>query len=85
MSTKTIDVAEAQEHLAELLSQVVQGTEIILTHEGEPLARLVSVSSSRPQRVPGLHPDAITVTPDFDDDLPDDFWMGNTVSATVGA
>lgn len=73
MLTKQIDVKEAQERLQELLSQSALGTEWILIDGMRPVARLVPISD----RVAGLHPGAIWTSPDFDEPLPDDFWMGN--------
>jgi hypothetical protein len=34
-------------------------------------------NNSRQQfRIPDLHPGAMTTTPDFDEPLPDSFWLG---------
>ncbi len=59
MQTKTVDVHEAQIHLVELLSLVSAGTEIILTMESTPLARIVPMAGVPAPRVAGLHPGAI--------------------------
>jgi len=72
MLTKRIDIKEAQTRFQELLSQVVSGVELILMDGMTPIARVVPVSS----RVAGLHAGAIWTSPDFDDPLPDEFWMG---------
>lgn len=74
MSTKTVDVDEAQPHLQELLSEVQAGTEILLTEGGTPVARLVPVTP----RVAGLHPGAIKTTDDFEQPLPEEFWAEGT-------
>jgi prevent-host-death family protein len=76
MQTKTVDVHEAQTHLVELLSLVSAGTEIILTAENTPLARIVPMAGARTPRVAGLHPGAIRTSEDFDKPLPEDFWTG---------
>jgi antitoxin (DNA-binding transcriptional repressor) of toxin-antitoxin stability system len=73
MSTKQIDVKEAQARLHELLTQIASGVEWILTDGMTPVARLVPVSS----RVAGLHTGAIWTSPDFDEPLPDEFWTGS--------
>jgi len=57
----------------ELLSQIVSGVEWILTDGPTPVARLVPI----PSRVAGLHAGAIWTSPDFDEPLPEEFWMGN--------
>jgi antitoxin (DNA-binding transcriptional repressor) of toxin-antitoxin stability system len=78
--TKTIDVQEAQTNLPELLSLVAAGTEIIVTRDDMPLARLVPieapVEAPALPRVPGLHPGSIWTSEDFDEPLPDEFWSG---------
>ena len=74
MQTKTIDIDEAQAHLAELLALVTGGTEIIVTRGDIPLARIVSIPGNRRPRVAGLHPGAIWTSDDFDEPLPEEFW-----------
>lgn len=73
MVIKHIDVKEAQARLQELVSQIASGVEWILTDGLTPVARLVPVSP----RVAGLHTGAIWTSPDFDEPLPETFWMGN--------
>src|SRR5512138_1048063 len=46
MTTKTVEVHEAQQHLLELVAQVAAGTEIILTDGQTPRARLVPLASA---------------------------------------
>ncbi|MBC8262734.1 MAG: toxin-antitoxin (TA) system antitoxin [Anaerolineales bacterium] len=67
---KTIDVREAR--LQELLSQVLEGMEFVLTEENKPIARVMPISL----RVAGLHTGAIWTSADFDEPLPDEFWAG---------
>ena len=78
MTTKSIEIHEAQQHLAELVAQVASGTEIILLDGQTPRARLVPITPHAAQRVPGLHTGSITMSPDFDQPLPDDFWTGTS-------
>lgn len=78
MATKTIDIHDAQTQLSELLSLALQGTEVIFSKDNMPLARLVPVSQRSSQsRIAGLHQGAISVSTDFDETLPDDFWLGD--------
>lgn len=77
MSTKTVEVHEAQMHLKELLSLAVTGTEIILTEDSTPVARLVPIASPIAPRVAGLHPGAIWISSDFNEPLPVEFWTGD--------
>ena len=76
MQTKTVDVHEAETHLAELLSLVTTGIEVILMKGNTPLARIVPITESSTPRVAGLHPGAIRTSEDFDEPLPEDFWTG---------
>jgi len=76
MLTKTIEVHEAQRRFAELLSWVLEGTEVVLQRDSTPLARLVPLALPTKSRVAGLHTGAIWTSDDFDEPLPDEFWMG---------
>jgi antitoxin (DNA-binding transcriptional repressor) of toxin-antitoxin stability system len=54
-------------------------TEILLTRGDIPLARLSPVDqvpAAKGQRIPGLHRGTTWVSDDFDDPLPDEFWLG---------
>ena len=75
---KTIDVRETQASLQELLSLVREGTEVVLTEGTTPLARLIPIAVSPPQRVAGLHTGAIWTSEDFDAPLPEEFWTEPT-------
>ena len=75
MDVKAVVIEEAQTQLAELLALVEEGIEIILMDQDKPRARLVSLETS--PRIPGLHSGAIQMSDDFDEPLPDDFWLGS--------
>lgn len=76
MQTKTVDIQDAQASLDDLLNLVREGVEIILTEGGTPLARLTPMAAG--QRVLGLHAHLgeAWISDDFDDPLPDEFWLG---------
>jgi antitoxin (DNA-binding transcriptional repressor) of toxin-antitoxin stability system len=76
MPTKSVEVSEAATQLPDLLCLVAEGTEIILTRNSTPFARIIYVESSLQARTAGLHPGAIRTTDDFDQPLPDEFWLG---------
>lgn len=78
MPTKTINVLEAQMSLQELLSLVLEGTEIVLTEGSTPLARLVPIASPTTSRIAGLHPGAIWTSDDFDEPLSEEYWTEST-------
>jgi antitoxin (DNA-binding transcriptional repressor) of toxin-antitoxin stability system len=71
---KTIDVSVAQMSVQQLLTLIDEGTEILLTDSGKPLARLVPIIEQNAPRIAGLHPGAISTSNDFDEPLPEEFW-----------
>ncbi|GFE69376.1 type II toxin-antitoxin system Phd/YefM family antitoxin [Chroococcus sp. FPU101] len=78
MLTQIIDIAEAQMSIKELLSLLKEDTEIVLTNGNIPLARIISINpfNSNSPRKQDLHPNAIIMSKDFDEPLPDEFWLG---------
>jgi antitoxin (DNA-binding transcriptional repressor) of toxin-antitoxin stability system len=60
------------------MALAAKGTEVIVTGADGVRARLVPVPASKPSLppIPDLHPGAIEIAEDFDDPLPDDFWLG---------
>jgi len=75
MLTKTIEVNESQTRLAELLSVVLGGTEIILTQDQIPVVRLTPIAAPpAAPRTAGLHKGAIWASDDFAEPLPEEFW-----------
>ncbi len=77
MTSKTIDIREAQTQLGELLTLVLQGTEVVFAKDNMPFARLVPIAKkSAKSRIAGLHKGAIWMSEDFDEPLPDSFWLG---------
>jgi antitoxin (DNA-binding transcriptional repressor) of toxin-antitoxin stability system len=75
MLALTVEVKEAQDRLQELLAKVAEGTEIILTDGDRPFARISPIPASSATRVPDLHPGAFQPSDDFNDPLPDEFWL----------
>lgn len=76
MVTKTIDIHDTDMSLQELLKLLTRETEVVLTNEGEPIARVTSIEAQPKPRIAGLHAGAMTMSDDFDDPLPDEFWLG---------
>ena len=72
MTVKMIDVGKEPTPLAELVSLVQSGTEVILADQDKPLARIVPIRT----RVAGLNLGAISASEDFDAPLPEAFWTG---------
>jgi antitoxin (DNA-binding transcriptional repressor) of toxin-antitoxin stability system len=60
-----------------LLAQALAGNEVIITQHGTPVVRLVPVvAHSRKKCVAGLNRGSISTSEDFDEPLPDEFWLG---------
>lgn len=74
MLTKTYDISKSYQTLSELMAMINEGLEIILKKGDVPIARLLPIR----QRIAGLHPGSIWISDDFDEPLPDSFWMGET-------
>ncbi len=75
--TKTVSIREAQSQLQGLLALTRNGDEVIIEENGEPLARLVPIEKFEPkQRILGLREGQVWTSNDFDDELPDSFWLG---------
>lgn len=79
MGIKTIEIQESEADLKKLLSLVREGNEVILMEGDLPLARLAPVQEPKPQRILGLHAHlgAAWTGDDFDEPLPDEFWLGS--------
>jgi antitoxin (DNA-binding transcriptional repressor) of toxin-antitoxin stability system len=76
MAVKWIDVKEDMP-LKKLLELVASGVDVVLMENKSPVARVVSVPHKvKTPRVMGLNAGKIWISPDFDDPLPDEFWMG---------
>lgn len=77
MPIETVNIDKVDKQLAELLSIARERGEIQIVQNGEPLALLESVASpEKRKRIPGLHEGMIWMSDDFDDPLPDEFWLG---------
>ena len=77
MAAKTVTIEEAEGHLGELIENADAGDEVILAKGGVPVAKLVALPRpSKQKRVFGEYRGRIRMSEDFDDPLPDDFWLG---------
>lgn len=74
--TQTVNIDEAKNQLHDLLALALAGNEIIIMKDGKPLARLVPINSQKKERIAGLNRGKIWLGEDFDEALPDEFWMG---------
>jgi antitoxin (DNA-binding transcriptional repressor) of toxin-antitoxin stability system len=77
MAATTIDVHDAQSQLLHLLTLALQGGDVVIAKDNIPLVRLVPVESQEQKgRIAGLHQGAMQMRADFNDPLPDDYWLG---------
>lgn len=76
METRIVNIHDAKTHLSELLAQALAGDEVIIARANKPLIRLVPLEPPRKKRVFGLHKGEVWVSDDFDEPLPDEFWLG---------
>lgn len=75
--TTTIDVSQAQ--ISQLIELAQAGQEIILAEGDKPLLRVTAIEEPAPapkQRIAGLHRGTMKMSADFDEPLPDSFWLG---------
>ncbi|HEY0150688.1 MAG TPA: type II toxin-antitoxin system prevent-host-death family antitoxin [Longimicrobium sp.] len=72
MHTHAIDVEHAQDQLPSLVEQAAQDGEVILTRQGEPVAKIIPISRVRKPRQFGSARGLIRMAEDFDAPL-DDF------------
>ena len=68
----TVTIEEAQAHLAELVSQLAPGEEVVITDKQQPVARLLSVKGKTQRKLGTMRGSVKYIAPDFDAPL-DDF------------
>ncbi|AOX00595.1 hypothetical protein BJP34_15115 [Moorena producens PAL-8-15-08-1] len=67
-----VNKQEAEQRFSELFSQVLKGEEIIISAQGQEMARIIpSIKPPKP-RVPGIDKGRLVVPDDFDDPLPEE-------------
>ncbi len=68
---QNIDVNQAMQCLPELIEVAVGGNEVIITKEGQAIAKLVAITQSKRQRQFGSARGLIKMSDDFDEPLED--------------
>jgi len=66
-----VTVHEAKTHLSRLLKQLEDGEEIIIAKGKKPVAKLVLLKKTAPERTFGLSKGQIEIADDFDAELED--------------
>jgi antitoxin (DNA-binding transcriptional repressor) of toxin-antitoxin stability system len=74
MAIETIDIKIAGKEVAKWVELVQQGVEVMLVDDDKPLARILPVGAPS-KRVPGLNRGEIRASADFDEPLPESFWL----------
>lgn len=65
-----VNIHEAKTHLSRLLERVAMGEEVVIAKAGNPVAKLVSISSEPKKRKIGTAKGDFVVPDDFNDPLP---------------
>lgn len=76
MSIQSVNVDEAKNQLADLMTKALAGGEVVITQDGEPVVRLVPAVRPKKKRIAGLNRGSIWTSKDFDEPLPEEFWAG---------
>ena len=72
---QTIELKQAEGHLAELIENLAPGDEIVLTHDAKPVATLRATRQEEdcePRKFGTLKGTILYIAPDFDD-IPEGF------------
>lgn len=72
MASHAIDLRDVQDPLSRLVVQAAQGEEVILTSDGEPVAKIIPIARAKAPRKFGSARGMIRMADDFDAPL-DDF------------
>ncbi|MEA5564565.1 type II toxin-antitoxin system Phd/YefM family antitoxin [Anabaena sp. UHCC 0399] len=66
-----ITLAEASQHLSDLIDAALEGEEIIIIKDNQPVVKLTPVLPIKRCRQPGSAKGLITISDDFDEPLED--------------
>ncbi|MDP2902387.1 MAG: hypothetical protein Q8N96_04680 [Methylovulum sp.] len=72
-----ISLQEAQNKLPELINLVEQGEDVFILGDNQTRIQLVSFTEKSKKRVFGQHRGLATMSEDFDNPLPNSFWLGH--------
>ena len=64
--SETVNMHQAKTSLSRLVRRALDGEEVIIARNGEPLVKLVPVPKPAKQRVPGRLKGTIWIGPDFE-------------------
>ena len=66
-----IELEKAKAQIASLLQTALEGEEIVITENDQPVLRLVPIAAAKPRRPSGSAKGLITMTDDFNEPLED--------------
>ncbi len=78
MPLTTVALDDAAGRLPELVTRAAEGEQIVIAQDEHPLAKLVPFAQVVGERSFGQARGRIHVSEDFDEPLPDDFWLGRS-------
>ena len=73
---KTIELLAVNPGVDELLALAQKESGLRLTRSGQSIAEIIPLVAQPAKRISPLHPDAWQVREDFDQPLPEGFWLG---------
>jgi antitoxin (DNA-binding transcriptional repressor) of toxin-antitoxin stability system len=68
---RQVDIADAQIQITQLLQSALQGEEVIITRNDQPILKLIQISSTAKRRKRGSAKGQIWIAPNFDEPLED--------------
>ena len=72
-----ISLQDAKDNLAELINIVEEGEDVFIIGDNEAKIKLVSFTKKSKKRIFGQHRNQAFMSEDFNNPLPDNFWLGN--------
>lgn len=73
---KIANIHEAKTHLSRLIESVIAGEEVVIAKAGKPLVKLIPYEETKQPRQPGGWEGKVTISDDFDDELPQEILAG---------
>ena len=67
-----VNIHDAKTNLSRLVEEAANGSEVLIAKAGKPVAKLVPLAPSRPERKPGFMKGRLRIPQDFDAPLPDE-------------
>lgn len=69
-----VNIHDAKTHFSKLITQVLNGEEVIIAKGGKPIIRLMPYNEEPQQRKGGQLQGMIEISPNFDEPLPKDIF-----------